>query len=64
MVSNSERKTATGDGVSSQRVAVLDDFDVCSMRRIIHGMYVRGDNVTLDIIKAALLSEMEINVSR
>lgn len=58
-----ERKVSASED-PLQRGKVMDDFDVCAMRRIIHGKYLRGENVTLDTITAALLDELDIDISR
>ena len=59
-----ERKTSVAEHAPSQRVPVMDDFDICAMRRIVHRKYLRGENVTLDTMKAAILEELEMDISR
>ena len=42
----------------------LDDFEKCALRRIVHTMYVDGENVTLDTVTAAVQEKMDKAMSR
>ena len=42
----------------------LDDFEICAVRRVIHGMHIEGQNVTLDTIRAAVEEKLDIVISR
>ena len=59
-----ERKMPATERAPTHRVTVIDGFDICAMRIIIHRKYLQGEKVTLDTLKAALLDEMDMNVGR
>ena len=45
-------------------VPKLDDFDVCAIKRLIYGMYEKGERVTLDSILIKVTSELNLSFSR
>ena len=46
------------------KLAKIDDFDICAVKRLVYTMYRSGDLVTLDSVLRRVEEEIELDISR
>ena len=56
----SPKKTSTRSGVLN----TIDDFDICAIRRIVHNMYISGENVKLEVLLAKVQEDLNLFISK